>query len=117
VLVVASAAQHRAGGRRPKHGLKVVCWPSRARALPDVMQHLANLCFEALLFLGCRLHQCFVRDPNLSLICCVLPCRYDKPGTMSKGRKIGHINVVAPTRAEARQRLAAIEAAGEQSLR
>jgi phosphoribosylaminoimidazole carboxylase (NCAIR synthetase) len=50
-------------------------------------------------------------------MCCVLPYRYDKPGTMSKGRKIGHINVVAPTRAEARQRLAAIEAAGEQSLR
>lgn len=44
-------------------------------------------------------------------------CRYDKPGTMSKGRKIGHINIVAPTRAEARQRLAAIEAAGEQALR
>lgn len=44
-------------------------------------------------------------------------CRYDKPGTMAKGRKIGHINIVAPTRAEARQRLAAIEAAGEQALR
>lgn len=42
---------------------------------------------------------------------------YDKPGTMSKGRKIGHINIVGATRAEARQRLAAIEAAGEQSLR
>lgn len=36
---------------------------------------------------------------------------------MSKGRKIGHINIVGATREEARQRLAAIEAAGEQSLR
>lgn len=44
-------------------------------------------------------------------------CRYDKPGTMAKGRKIGHINIVAATREEARQRLGAIEAAGEQALR
>lgn len=44
-------------------------------------------------------------------------CRYDKPGGMVKGRKIGHINFVAPTREEARQRLAAVEAAGEQALR
>ena len=36
---------------------------------------------------------------------------------MSKGRKIGHINIVAATREEARQRLAAVEAAGEQALR
>jgi hypothetical protein len=36
---------------------------------------------------------------------------------MSKGRKIGHINIVGATREETRQRLAAIEAAGEQSLR
>jgi hypothetical protein len=36
---------------------------------------------------------------------------------MKKGRKIGHINFVAATREEARQRLAAVEAAGEQALR
>eukprot|EP00879_Flechtneria_rotunda_P023519 GHRR01024881.1.p1 GENE.GHRR01024881.1~~GHRR01024881.1.p1 ORF type:complete len:496 (+),score=146.15 GHRR01024881.1:746-2233(+) len=40
---------------------------------------------------------------------------YNKSG-MRKGRKIGHINIVAGSRAEARQKLARIDAAAAQSL-
>lgn len=48
---------------------------------------------------------------------CLSSPRYDKPGVMAKGRKIGHINIVAPTREEARARLGAIDPEAVQSLR
>jgi phosphoribosylaminoimidazole carboxylase (NCAIR synthetase) len=36
---------------------------------------------------------------------------------MAKGRKIGHINIVAPSRQEARARLGAIESEAADALR